>query len=77
MEIAQGSEAFEKAIDCIQSWKQFDINWTFVDPKTPVEQGAGVAVNARVFGLWLSNPLQVTLILKGNTNNVTVMRIVR
>jgi len=43
------------------------MNWAFVDPKTPVEQGAKFCVCVKEFLPWLMMPLQVVYVNETST----------
>jgi lipoprotein signal peptidase len=42
--------------------RHFGLNWAFVDPKTPIQQGAKFCVCVKEFLPWLMMPLQVVYV---------------
>lgn len=58
--IGRGRREFEQARAALLSWKQFDIGWTEIYPKTaPVEPGTTVAVLIRHLGFWSLNGCRI------------------
>lgn len=55
---------------CVFTWvycgkiacRHFGLNWAFVDPKTPVQQGVKFCVCVKEFFPWLTMPLQVVYV---------------
>ncbi|KAK2408751.1 hypothetical protein QL285_044236 [Trifolium repens] len=57
-----GVDTFEKGKSALSSWRHFGLNWAFVDPKTPIQQGAKFCVCVKEFLPWLMMPLQVVYV---------------
>lgn len=49
------------------SCRHFGLNWAFVDPKTPVQQGVKFCVCVKEFLPWLMMPLQVVYVDETST----------
>ncbi|XP_022638553.1 UPF0548 protein At2g17695 isoform X1 [Vigna radiata var. radiata] len=60
--VGSGIETFEKSKSALKSWRHFGLNWAFVDPKTPVQQGVKFCVCVKEFFPWLTMPLQVVYV---------------
>ena len=58
--IGDGERAFERATAALRSWKQFDLGWVEVYPRTaPLAVGTVVAVLIRHFGFWSLNGCRI------------------
>ncbi|KAL3851088.1 hypothetical protein ACJIZ3_012970 [Penstemon smallii] len=60
--VGSGLETFEKGKSALRSWKHFTLNWTFVDPNTPVQTGMKFCVCAKTFIPWLVMPLEIVYV---------------
>ncbi|KAL9327178.1 hypothetical protein ACSQ67_007823 [Phaseolus vulgaris] len=60
--VGSGIETFEKGKSALRSWRHFGLNWAYVDPKTPVQQGVKFCVCVKEFFPWLMMPLQVVYV---------------
>ncbi|KAI3519132.1 hypothetical protein L1887_08159 [Cichorium endivia] len=60
--LGSGSDAYEKGKTALQTWRHFGLNWAFVDPKTPIENGVKFCVCVKEFFPWLRMPLQVVYV---------------
>lgn len=47
--------------------RHFGLNWAFVDPKTPVQQGVKFCVCVKEFFPWIMMPLQVVYVNESRT----------
>ncbi|KAK7376175.1 hypothetical protein VNO78_35029 [Psophocarpus tetragonolobus] len=65
--LGSGIETFEKGKTALKSWRHFGLNWAFVDPKTPVQQGVKFCVCVKEFFPWLMMPLQVVYVNETGT----------
>ncbi|OIW09630.1 hypothetical protein TanjilG_28229 [Lupinus angustifolius] len=65
--VGSGVDTFEKGKNALQSWRHFGLNWAFVDPKTPVQQGVKFCVCVKEFLPWVMMPLQVVYVNETNT----------
>lgn len=59
--VGRGAEDYREARELLERWGHFQLGWTYVRPDTPVREGAGVCVAARL-GLWVRNPLRVVYV---------------
>ncbi|XP_060194518.1 UPF0548 protein At2g17695 [Lycium barbarum] len=60
--VGSGLETFEKGKDTLQNWRHFGLNWSFVDPKTPIQSGSKFCVCVKEVFPWLMMPLQVVYV---------------
>ncbi|XP_027346837.1 UPF0548 protein At2g17695 isoform X2 [Abrus precatorius] len=60
--VGSGIDTFEKAKTALKTWRHFGLNWAFVDPKTPVQQGTKFCACVKEFFPWLMMPLQVVYV---------------
>ncbi|KAA8532040.1 hypothetical protein F0562_006818 [Nyssa sinensis] len=60
--VGSGLETYEKGKIALQSWRHFGLNWSFVDPKTPIQSGVKFCVCVKEFVPWLMMPLQVVYV---------------
>ena len=69
VQLGVGKECFDRAVDAIRSWKQFDLGWVEASPAdTLLEVGAAVAVVARHLGFWSVNVSRIVyLVEEGGT----------
>ncbi|KAL8240484.1 hypothetical protein R6Q59_013839 [Mikania micrantha] len=70
--VGSGSDAYEKGKTALKTWKHFGLNWAFVDPNTPIENGMKFCVCVKEFFPWIRMPLQVVYAneTKCHTTNV-------
>ncbi|XP_021735483.1 UPF0548 protein At2g17695 isoform X3 [Chenopodium quinoa] len=60
--IGSGQETYEKGKNALQNWRHFQMNWTFVEPTTPIKSGVKFCVCVKEFLPWLMMPLQVVYV---------------
>ncbi|KAM1048931.1 hypothetical protein ACFX2C_028090 [Malus domestica] len=60
--VGSGLDAYEKGKTALQDWRHFGLNWAFVDPKTPVQNGVKFCVCVKEFLPWVMMPLQVVYV---------------
>uniref|UniRef100_A0A6P6GFE3 UPF0548 protein At2g17695-like isoform X1 n=1 Tax=Ziziphus jujuba TaxID=326968 RepID=A0A6P6GFE3_ZIZJJ len=65
--VGSGIEAYEKGKNALQAWRHFGLNWAFVDPKTPVQNGAKFCVCVKEFLPWVMMPLKVVYVDEKST----------
>ncbi|KAF7809566.1 UPF0548 protein [Senna tora] len=65
--VGSGIDTFEKGKSALRSWRHFGLNWAFVDPKTPVQQGVKFCVCVKEFVPWVMMPLQVVYVNESRT----------
>ncbi|MGI8918523.1 MAG: DUF1990 family protein [Pyrinomonadaceae bacterium] len=64
VQLGFGKECFERAVNAIRSWKQFDLSWVEAVPADiPIELGAAVGVLARHFGFWSLNVSRIVYLI--------------
>ena len=62
--LGRGENTYRRAVQSLQSWKQFDLGWVkIVPPETTVAAGAVLAVKARAFGLWSLNACRIVYLM--------------
>lgn len=57
--VGSGLETYEKGKTALQTWRHFNLKWSFVDPKTPIQSGVKFCVCVKEFLPWVMMPLQV------------------
>ena len=63
--LGEGKECFDRAVEAIRSWKQFDLGWVEAAPTdTPIEVGAAVAILARHLGFWSVNISRIVYVIQ-------------
>ncbi|XP_076915390.1 UPF0548 protein At2g17695 [Bidens hawaiensis] len=60
--VGSGSDAYEKAKTALKTWRHFGLDWAFVDPTTPIQNGVKFCVCVKEFLPWLRMPLQVVYV---------------
>lgn len=64
VELGKGDAVYERAVEALKRWKQFDLGWvSIVPPGVVVEVGATVAVKARAFGSWSLSAARVVYLI--------------
>jgi uncharacterized protein (UPF0548 family) len=64
IKLGDGPEVFERAVEAIKAWKQFDLGWVSLVPRgTRLEPGVIVAVLAQNFGFWSLNACRVVYLI--------------
>jgi uncharacterized protein (UPF0548 family) len=65
IELGRGVETFERAVNALKGWRQFNLGWVSLVPEgVPIEVGATVAVRARAFGSWSLNATRIVYVIK-------------
>jgi uncharacterized protein (UPF0548 family) len=60
IQIGSGEAIFQRAVEALKKWRQFDLGWVTIVPRgVVVDVGATVAVKARAFGTWSLNATRV------------------
>mmetsp|Transcript_10570 Transcript_10570/g.38847 ORF Transcript_10570/g.38847 Transcript_10570/m.38847 type:complete len:265 (+) Transcript_10570:82-876(+) len=61
--LGRGKQCYDRAVQGLQTWKQFQLGWAEVDERTPVCKGQRLTVNAHPIPvpklLWIINPLEI------------------
>ncbi|CAL5197437.1 unnamed protein product [Lathyrus oleraceus] len=65
--MGNGIDTFEKGKTALRTWRHFGMNWAFVDPETPIQQGAKFCICVKEFLPWLMMPLQVVYVNETKT----------
>lgn len=60
--VGSGLETYEKGKTALKTWRHFGLNWAFVDPKTPVQNGVKFCVCVKEFLPWVMMPFQVVYV---------------
>ncbi|XP_010531012.1 PREDICTED: UPF0548 protein At2g17695 isoform X2 [Tarenaya hassleriana] len=60
--VGSGRETYEKGKTALQSWRHFGLDWAFVDPTIPVENGRKVCLCVKEMLPWVMLPLQVVYV---------------
>ncbi|KAL7192887.1 hypothetical protein ACSBR2_024658 [Camellia fascicularis] len=60
--VGSGLETYEKGKTALQTWRHFGLDWSFVDPRTPIQSGVKFCVCVKEFFPWLMMPLQVVYV---------------
>lgn len=65
--LGSGPEVYQRAIENLKGWRQFDLGWVqIVPPGTPLQVGATVAVKARAFGTWSLSACRIIYLIEEN-----------
>jgi uncharacterized protein (UPF0548 family) len=66
--LGSGSGVYERAVDAIKNWQQFDLGWVQIVPKgIPLVEGATVAIMVRSFGVWSLSAARVVYLINEAT----------
>ncbi|KAH9662473.1 UPF0548 protein [Citrus sinensis] len=60
--VGSGLETYEKGKTALKTWRHFGLNWAFVDPKTPIQNGVKFCVCVKEFLPWVTLPLQIVYV---------------
>ena len=64
VELGRGADVFERAVEALKQWRQFDLGWVTIVPRgVKLEKGATVAVKARAGGLWTLSAARVVYLV--------------
>lgn len=67
--LGDGEQTYQRAVDALRSWKQFDLGWvSLVPPGKPLEIGTTVAVCAKTFGFWSLNAARIVYLINEDQN---------
>lgn len=65
LKLGEGSEAYERAVEALRGWRQFNLDWVqLFPPETPVEVATTVVVRARHYGFWSLNPARIVYLIE-------------
>jgi uncharacterized protein (UPF0548 family) len=63
-QLGRGLQRYERAIEALKNWRQFDLGWVSIVPRgVPLEVGSTVAVKARAFGSWSLSAARVVYVV--------------
>lgn len=64
VQLGNGVEVYERAVEALKQWRQFDLGWVTVVPHgVKVEKDAVVAVKARACGTWSLSASRVVYVI--------------
>ena len=64
IELGRGAEVFQRAVEALKQWRQFDLGWVTLVPRgVKLEKGATVAVKTRTGGLWSLSAARVVYVI--------------
>lgn len=64
-------DTFDRAVEALRGWKQFDVGWVDLAPHdTPIEPGRIVGVRARVLGVWTRHACRIIYVLDDERGGV-------
>jgi uncharacterized protein (UPF0548 family) len=65
LKLGEGAEAYERAVEALRGWRQFNLDWVqLLPPETPVEVATTVVVRARHYGFWSLNPARIVYLIE-------------
>lgn len=64
VELGHSAEVFQRAVDALKQWRQFDLGWVTIVPRgVKLEKDAVVAVKAKGGGLWTLSAARVVYMI--------------
>jgi uncharacterized protein (UPF0548 family) len=64
VQLGNGNEVYERAVQALKQWRQFDLGWVKIVPAgVKLEKDAVVAVKARACGTWSLNACRVVYVI--------------
>lgn len=64
VELGRGAEVFQRAVEALKQWRQFDLGWVTLVPRgVKLEKGATVAIKTRTGGLWSLSAARVVYMI--------------
>ncbi len=65
VKLGEGEEAYERAVEALRAWRQFDLGWVrLLPPDAPIEVGTTVGVLASHYGFWSLNPARIAYLIE-------------
>lgn len=65
VQVGNGSEDFEKAVEAVKKWKMFEMSWVKLCwTNTPIKVGENVAILASHFGFWSLNASRIVYVIE-------------
>ena len=66
--LGEGEAVFEAACAALRRWEMFNLGWGNICWRdTPLEEGAVVAILARIFGMWWLNACRIVYLIDEST----------
>ncbi len=63
--LGEGPKAYERAVEALRAWRQFDLGWVrLFPPDAPIEAGTTVGVLARHYGFWSLNTARIVYLVE-------------
>lgn len=64
VQLGNGNDVYERAVQALKQWRQFDLGWVnVVPPDRKLEKDTVVAVKARACGTWSLNACRVVYVI--------------
>ena len=65
VKLGEGEEAYERAVEALREWRQFDLGWVrLLPPRARIEVGTTVGVLARHYGFWSLNSVRIAYLVE-------------
>lgn len=65
LKFGEGPEAYERAVETLRGWRQFDLDWVqLLPPDMPIEVATTVGVLARHYDFWSPNPARIVYLME-------------
>jgi uncharacterized protein (UPF0548 family) len=65
VKLGERPEAYERAVEVLRGWRQFDLGWVELLPsEAPIEVGTTVGVRVRHYGFWSLNPAKIVYLVE-------------
>ncbi|EGC29730.1 hypothetical protein DICPUDRAFT_42465 [Dictyostelium purpureum] len=73
VKLGTGQECFQKAVEALKKWKQFDLGWVHLYfNNTPIAVGETVGVLSRQFGFWILSFCRINFVYDGSQEDGSV-----
>ena len=64
IQLGSGIQTYQKAIEALRLWRQFDLGWVSIVPEgVPIDVGATVAIKAKAFGSWSLSATRIVYVI--------------
>ncbi len=65
VKLGEGPEAYDRAVEALRAWRQFDLGWVrLLPPDAPIELGTTVGVLAQHYGFWSLNTARIAYLIE-------------
>jgi uncharacterized protein (UPF0548 family) len=72
IQLGQGAEVFQRAVEALKQWRQFDLGWVEIAPPgVKLQKGAVVAVKARASGFWSLSAARVIYMVEDDAEGIS------